>query len=93
MVYGGNVATNNASVNTRLADVNRSQTLEASVIIPQKAVNTQKPHHAKITQHFQDIAPTIVVIPISSRKLLQTLFLLFKNLNNPGFLNQSLQVV
>lgn len=93
MIYGSDVAAYDAGENTCLSYINGNQTLQTGMIISQKTVNSQQPHHAKIAQHLQNIASTIVIIAISSSELFKAFFLLFQDLNDHGFLHERLQVI
>lgn len=93
VINGGDVTPNNTGINPLLTNINRKQTLDPSMIIPQQAMNPKQPHHTKIPQHLQHITPPIVIISIRGSKLFEPLLLLLQNLNNGTLLHQRLKEV
>lgn len=77
-----NLAPNNSIEYSSLVDVNGSQSSESTMIIPQQAMNTKQAHNAEITQDFEDICPTVVIITISCCESEISIFFLVKDLED-----------
>lgn len=81
------MAPNNTCIDTLLAYINWNYALQTRVIITQQAMDSKQAYHAKIAQHLQHIAPTTIIISISSSELDKTFLLLLQDLNNRGLLH------
>lgn len=74
MVNGRDMASNNNCVYPLLTQVDWCHALETGTVISKEAMHSEKADHAVVTQHFQNITPALVVVPVSGRELFEAFF-------------------
>jgi len=89
----GNLAANNSIENSRLIDINGWKGTEATLVISQQAVDTEQTHNAEVTQYFEHICSTMIIISISGCKSNIAILFLIQDLKDHWFLDQGLEVV